>query len=71
MAGPHGGTHDGGFALQRKRLDRVIRNGGWHVRYDGARDQFIASKDKVAAHSLDDLLVEMERADKADPDDGG
>jgi hypothetical protein len=69
MSGPHGGTYDGGYAMQRRRLDKAIRDGGWHVRYDGGADQFVASKDKVAAHSLDELLAEMERADGAEPDD--
>lgn len=71
MSGPYGGTYDGGLAATRRRLDKVIRDGGWHVRYDGGSDQFIASKDKVAAHSLDELLVEMERTDRAGPDDAG
>ena len=72
MAGPHGGTYDGGRAMERlrdRRLALAIRD-GWHVRYDGSRDQFVASRDEVAAHSLDELLVEMLRAQRADPDDG-
>lgn len=72
MAGPHGGTMDGGraaaAALQRKRLDLAIRD-GWHIRYDGGADQFVASRDEVAAHTLDDLLIEMLRAQRADPDE--
>lgn len=61
MAGPHGGTHDGGRALQQRRLDMAIRD-GWHIRYDGSHDEFVASRDEVSAHSLDELLVEMLRA---------
>ena len=62
--GPTNGTWDGGRAaadLQSKRLDLAIRD-GWHVRYDGGQDHFVASRDEVAAHSLDELLVLMLRA---------
>jgi len=60
MAGPHGDGFDA-RVLQRRRLDLAIRD-GWHIRYDGAADQFVASRDEVSAHSLDDLLIEMLRA---------
>lgn len=71
MAGPVGGTMDGGRAAaaaqQRMRLDLAVRD-GWHIRYDGAHDEFVASRDQVSAHSLDELLIEMLRAQRADPD---
>jgi hypothetical protein len=74
MAGPHGGTLDGGRAaaarVLRQRLELAIRD-GWHVRFDGAHDQFVASRDEVSAHSLDELLIEMLRAQRADPDEDG
>jgi hypothetical protein len=63
MSGPHGGTYDGGRALQRRRLDMAIKD-GWHIRYDGGADQFVAARDEVSAHTLDDLLVEMLRAQR-------
>ena len=62
--GPDNWMRGGGRAaadLQSKRLDLAIRD-GWHVRYDGGQDQFVASRDEVAAHSLDELLVLMLRA---------
>ena len=72
-SGPHSGTMDGGRAAaataQRRRLELAMRD-GWHVRYDGGSDQFVASRDEVAAHTLDDLLIEMMRAQRADPDTG-
>lgn len=63
MSGPHGGTYDGGRAaatVQRRRLELAVKD-GWHVRYDGSRDEFVGARDEVSAHSLDDLLVEMLR----------
>ena len=71
-AGPMGGTHDGGraaaAAAQRLRLDLAVRD-GWHIRYDGAHDEFVAARDQVSASSLDGLLIEMLRAQRADPDE--
>ena len=50
MAGPHGGTMDGGRAAaartQRMRLDLAVRD-GWHIRYDGAHDQFVAHGERA------------------------
>lgn len=72
-AGPFGGTLDGGRAAESLRLRRLalaVRD-GWHIRYDGSKDEFVASRDEVSAHSLDDLLIEMLRAQRADPDDEG
>jgi hypothetical protein len=62
---------DGGraeVAAQRRRLELAVRD-GWHIRYDGAADQFVAARDEVAAHTLDELLIEMLRAQRADPDE--
>jgi hypothetical protein len=74
MAGPMGGTMDGGrdaaARAQRRRLELAIRD-GWYIRYDGGHDEFVASRDEISAHSLDDLLIEMMRAQRADPDEGG
>ncbi|HEY5399073.1 MAG TPA: hypothetical protein VIL16_27195 [Trebonia sp.] len=71
MAGPHGGT-DGRaeWPTRNRRMELAIQD-GWHIRYDGAHDLFVASRDEVSAQTLDDLLVEMLRAQRADPDDGG
>ena len=48
-----------------RRLDKAIQD-GWHVRYDGASDQFVAARDVVAAHTLEDLVTEMLRVQRAD-----
>jgi hypothetical protein len=62
-----GGRASAAAAL-RARLDLAIRD-GWSVRFDGAHDQFVASRDEVSAHSLDELLIMMLRAQRADPDE--
>lgn len=64
MAGPRGGTYDGARAAaltQARRIEKAMDD-GWQFRFDGAHDQFVASKDVLAAHSLDELLIEVERA---------
>lgn len=71
MAGPFGGTYDGGraaAAVQARRLEKVMEEGGWQIRYDGAHDQFVASKDVLASHTLDGLLLEVERAQGREPE---
>jgi hypothetical protein len=71
-SGPHGGTMDGGRSAAMRalsaRLDLAVRD-GWHIRYDGAHDEFVASRDQVSAKSLDELLIEMLRAQRADPEE--
>ena len=71
-AGPHGGTYDGGQAwvTLNRRLELAVRD-GWLIRYDGAHDEFVAARDVVSAKSLDELCVEMLRAQRLEADDGG
>jgi len=60
MSGPGAGTRDSSQALRSRQLDRAMRD-GWHIRYDGAHDEFVASRDEVSAHSLDELLIAVAR----------
>lgn len=60
--GPNGAT-----AAQGRRLELAMEK-GWQIRYDGAHDQFVAARDVLAAHTMDDLLLEIERAQGRDDD---
>ena len=63
-----GPGRDVAAAVQARRLEKVMEDGGWQIRYDGAHDQWVASRDTVAAHTMDELLAELERAQGRDGD---